>query len=425
VRAVSGAAPEPLAILVVLRLAPFALFAPLAGAVADRLSRRTVMIVTDVLRALLALGFLLVRGPEDLWIAYACTFGSTVLAAFFEGAKNAALANVVGGRGLLAGNALMFSSRFLLMSVGSALGGEASAAFGYDVAFVINALSFLVSAYSIWLIPGREMHAAGASGESGDEGAGASNEAGAFAGRDARAGAGKRAGYLADVLEGWRYVLRHPLVAAIFGINIVWALGGGGLNLVYERLGAVVFAGPGGLQPDRAVSMLYTAAGAGLFVGMILARRVGAKIEVRGATARFMGWTLIAHGILFALSGLMPSIWWCMLMMFLSRAVIGVEFAIQETLLLRLLPDRLRGRVTSSDRAAEILMMSLTTAAAGWLLGFALTPRSLTVVSGLLCGSPGIFWLLLFASGKLRMPERPTGADEDEEEAAAALAGAD
>ena len=89
-----------------------------------------------------------------------------------------------------------------------------------------------------------------------------------------------------------------------------------------------------------------------------------------------------------------------------------------------LLPDRLRGRVTSSDRAAEILMMSLTTAVAGWLLGFALTPRSLTVVSGLLCGSPGIFWLLLFASGKLRMPERPTGADEDDEEGEAALASA-
>ncbi|HEX7174539.1 MAG TPA: MFS transporter [Pyrinomonadaceae bacterium] len=424
VRAVTGAAPEPLAILVVLRLAPFALFAPLAGAVADRLSRRTVMIVTDVLRALLALGFLLVRGPEDLWIAYVCTFGSTVLAAFFEGAKNAALANVVGGRGLLAGNALMFSSRFLLMSVGSALGGEASAAFGYDVAFVINALSFLVSAYSIWLIPGREMHAAEAVSESGDEDARGTNEIGTPAGSDVRAGAGKRAGYLADVLEGWRYVVRHPLVAAIFGINIMWALGGGGLNLVYERLGAVVFAEAGGLQPDRAVSMLYTAAGAGLFVGMFLARRVGAKIEVRGATARFMGWTLIAHGILFALSGLMPSIWWCMLMMFLSRAVIGVEFAIQETLLLRLLPDRLRGRVTSSDRAAEILMMSLTTAAAGWLLGFALTPRSLTVVSGLLCGSPGIVWLLLFASGKLRMPERPAGADEDDEEGETALASA-
>jgi hypothetical protein len=115
-----------------------------------------------------------------------------------------------------------------------------------------------------------------------------------------------------------------------------------------------------------------------------------------------------------------------MLLMFLSRAVIGVEFAIQETMLMRLLPDRLRGRVMSSDRAAEILVMSLTTAAAGWLLGFALTPRSLTVVSGLLCGSPGIFWLLLFASGKLRMPERPAGAGEEEEdeEGAAALAGA-
>ena len=73
--------------------------------------------------------------------------------AFFEGAKNAAAPNLTGKEGLLAGTAFLFSTRFLLMAVGSALGGWASAAFGYHVAFVINAASFLASAYSVWLIP--------------------------------------------------------------------------------------------------------------------------------------------------------------------------------------------------------------------------------------------------------------------------------
>jgi MFS family permease len=123
-------------------------------------------------------------------------------------------------------------------------------------------------------------------------------------------------------------------------------------------------------------------------------------------TAGFMGWTIIVHGVLFALAGLMPTLWLSMALMFLSRLLIGLEFAVQETLLMRLLPDAFRGRVTTTDRAAEIMMMSLTTALAGWLLGFALTPRSLAVVSGVLCGLPGVFWLMLFASGKLRMPER-------------------
>jgi MFS family permease len=51
VRAVSVAAPDATAIMLVARFAPFALFAPFAGAFADRWSRRTVMIVSDVSRS--------------------------------------------------------------------------------------------------------------------------------------------------------------------------------------------------------------------------------------------------------------------------------------------------------------------------------------------------------------------------------------
>ena len=142
VRLVSDASPAAAGILFVCRLLPFALFSPIAGTFVDRFSRRQVMIFSDLIRVVIALMFLLVTSKENLWIAYFATVLLSTFGAFFEGAKNAATPNLTGKEGLLAGTALMFSSRFLLMAIGSALGGWAAAIFGYKVAFLINAASF-------------------------------------------------------------------------------------------------------------------------------------------------------------------------------------------------------------------------------------------------------------------------------------------
>ena len=99
-------------IMLLARMVPFTVFAPLAGAFVDRWSRRMVMIASDFARVAVAIGFLLVRGPEDLWIAYLCTALLSFFGCFFEAAKSAAMPNITGERDLLAGNALMFSSRF-------------------------------------------------------------------------------------------------------------------------------------------------------------------------------------------------------------------------------------------------------------------------------------------------------------------------
>src|ERR1700750_1628573 len=66
VRVVSNASAEVTTVLLISRLVPFTLLAPLAGAFVDRWSRRRVMIATDLVRVVIALGFLFVHGPEDL-----------------------------------------------------------------------------------------------------------------------------------------------------------------------------------------------------------------------------------------------------------------------------------------------------------------------------------------------------------------------
>jgi MFS family permease len=383
VRAVSAAAPEVTAIMLIARLAPFAAFAPFAGALVDRWSRRTVMIASDLARCVVALGFLFVKGPEDLWIAYTCTVVLTLLAAFFEAAKNAAMPSVTGEDGLLAGNALMFSSRFLLMTVGAALGGLASAGFGYNVAFAVNAASFAVSAYSIWAIPASQMKQRDLTVS---EVAGQTHNS-----------------YWRDLRDGWSYIVSTRLVSALIGINILWATGGGALFLIYDRMGAMIFAPRHRYSPDEAVAILYVASGLGLFIGMVLARRVGAHVELHGLTAKFIGWMVLAHGVVFAACGLARTLWSASFFVFLSRVLIGVEFAVQETLLMRLVPDRLRGRVSTTDRAAEITVMSLSTALAGWSLHF-ISIRTLAIIAGLLSGFPGVVWLWLFYRGRLEMP---------------------
>ena len=79
------------AIYVMARHLPLFLFGPIAGVVSDRLSRRAVMIVSDIIRAALALSFLAIRGHSQLWIVYVSSAGLMVLSIFFTAAKRASI----------------------------------------------------------------------------------------------------------------------------------------------------------------------------------------------------------------------------------------------------------------------------------------------------------------------------------------------
>lgn len=373
IRAVSGASPMAAGIFFVCRLIPFALASPIAGTFVDRFSRRQVMIWTDLARVAVALMFLLVTSKEDLWIAYVATAMLSVFGAFFEGAKNASTPNLTGREGLLAGTALMFSTRFLLMAMGSALGGWAASIFGYEVAFVINALSFLASAYLIWLIPEESTRDA-ATGER-------------------MADRTKRQPFFREMRDGLHYAFRNHFALTILLMNVIWAVGGGAVNIIFERAGGVHFAGLEGWNPDMAVAVLWTATGLGLTIGMLIAHRTSIYLDLRNRYSTFIWVTLIVHGVLFSIAGLMPSLWLFTLFVFLSRSLIGVEYAIQETLFQRSLPDDIRGRISTIDRGAELTVFGLSSYAAAAMIYY-VSPMTLTLISGILSASAGLVWFI-------------------------------
>ena len=373
VRVVSDASPAAAGLLFVARLLPFALFSPIAGTFVDRFSRRTVMIVSDLSRVFIALTFLFVSSAENLWIAYSATALLSTFGAFFDGAKNAAMPNMTGKDGLLAGTALMFSTRFLLMAIGSALGGFAAFAFGYKVAFVINAVSFAVSAFSVWLIDEESTR----------------DDATAVRMKDKT----QRESFLTELKEGFRYTTQNRFALTILIMNIIWATGGGAINVVFERMGGVFYAQKEGWNPDLAVGMLWFASGLGLFGGMMIAHRTSAILDRKNSHRAFIFWTLIIHGILFSIGGIMPSLWLLALFCFISRVIVGVEYAVQETMFQRSLPDYIRGRISTLDRGAEMTVFSLSSYFASLAI-YGISPQTLTVISGILSASSGIVWLV-------------------------------
>ena len=398
VRLVSDASPVAAGILFACRILPFAVFSPIAGTFVDRFSRRNVMIWSDLSRVFVALAFLLVNDAENLWIAYVAMASLSAFGAFFEAGKNASTPNLTGREGLLAGTALMFSTRFLLMALGSALGGFAAFYFGYKIAFIINAASFAISAFSVWLIP-EEATREKRDGEMGRKGDGEIlgitvpvTAAGGFTKME-NLETPKRHSFFDELKEGLHYTTKNRFALTILLMNIIWATGGGAINVIFERMGGVYFAARQNWNPDLAVALLWTAGGLGLFFGMLIAHRTEAILERRKWHSPFIVWTLILHGVLFAIGGYMPYLWLFLIFVFVSRLLIGVEYAVQETLFQRSLPDYIRGRISTLDRGAEMLIFGMSSYFSSELMLY-ISPQLLTVFSGILSAFAGVVWFL-------------------------------
>jgi len=368
VRLVSDASPLAAGLFFLARLLPFAVALPIAGTFVDRFSRRTVMLVTDISRSFIALSFLLVTSESDLWIAYLATVLLHTTGAFFDGAKNAAAPNLTGKEGLLAGTALLFSTRFLLMAVGSALGGWASAIFGYKVAFIINAVSFLASAFTVWLIPEESVRE-----------------------QDNHLERHERPSFFTELKEGLVYSVRDHFAGTILLMNVIWALGGGAINIIFERVGGVYFVEKEDWNPDIAVAVLWTATGIGLTAGMLIAHRTATFLDRHRKNKAFISWALIIHGVLFSAAAFMPTLWLFSIFVLASRAVVGVEYAVQETMFQRSLPDKIRGRISTLDRGAEMTVFGLTSYFTSGLMLY-MSPHTLTVISGIVAGLAGMVW---------------------------------
>ena len=113
------------------------------------------MVLVDVARTGACLLPLLARTPALLPFAYLGVIGISIGSAYFEPASQAALPNIVAAEELGPANVLMGSTWGTMLAVGAAIGGAVTMRFGRDVSFVVDAISFLVSAGILWMMRAR------------------------------------------------------------------------------------------------------------------------------------------------------------------------------------------------------------------------------------------------------------------------------
>jgi MFS family permease len=133
----------------VARLLP-TIASPLAGVLADRVDRRVILVASDLARAVLILGLVFAR---DLVTIYVLVFLMGLARAFFNPTVRAAFPSVVGGGDLTRANALISGTFSVSETAGPALGGLLVATVGVDAAFVLDAVTYLVSAALLSLTP--------------------------------------------------------------------------------------------------------------------------------------------------------------------------------------------------------------------------------------------------------------------------------
>jgi len=138
-----------MALTMMAKLLPIFFVSPLAGVLIDRLDRRHILIASDLLRFIVVLGFLWVDEPGELWLLYTLVILEIGLAGFFEPARSALIPSITPRQDLVTANALSGSTWSVMVALGAALGGVVVSLFGIRTAFLIDAFTFLLSAWFI------------------------------------------------------------------------------------------------------------------------------------------------------------------------------------------------------------------------------------------------------------------------------------
>lgn len=357
-------------LFVVRMLAPF-LVSPIAGVVADRYNRKAITVTTDLLRAVVVLGFLLVRAPEQVWLIYVLTGIQSASQGFYFPAWNSMLPDITKPEELGIANALSSASWSMMLAFGAALGGLVSGVVGYYPAFVIDAITFLISAIILLRMPYQSRLKPSA---------------------DQSVLAGIR-----QYLDGLGYLRRHidtfsiAIHKGVLGLLII-----GFYQVIQVSMAEQYF--PIGEGGSISLGLIYVMSGIGSGIGPILGRNWARD---RDRQLRLM----IGFGYACALVGFLISATLISFPVILFGALLrgiggGLIWVLGTQLLLQIVPNQVRGRVVSTEFAMYTLFAAVSSGTTGLLIDTALGISGVLLLGSVLLLIPILLWALWIQFGK-------------------------
>jgi len=355
-------------LFVVRMLAPF-LVSPIAGVFADRYNRKHILIFTDVVRAITVLGFLLVRSPEHVWLLYTLTAVQLALSGFFFPTRGAMLPDVVEAEDLGTANVISSTTWSVMLAAGAALGGLVAGTWGNQAAFVLDSLTFVVSALLIAAIRYSPTQ---------------------------RRGSDLKLSIVTEYVGGLRY-LKHHLDVLVISLHKATSalLITSAMQVIQVTIAKQLFVvGEGG---SIGLGLMYGMAGIGTGIGPIIARRF------TGDRPRAMGWALtLAYGM--SIVGSLAVATLVSFPIVLAGVLLrglggGVIWVFSTQLLFQRLPNEVRGRVFAMEFAAFSLASAIGSAAAGAALDAQVGIAELILWLARLTALPILLWSLWMVFG--------------------------
>ena len=358
---VSGSASAVGGVLVA-RLLP-TLASPIAGVLADRFDRRAVLVAADLVRAVLVIGLVFARElPVILTLVFLLGVAQTV----FNPTVRAAFPGVVGGGDLTRANALISGTFSFSVMAGPALGGVLVASVGVEMAFLLDALTFLVSAALLSTLP---LPAP----ERGDAGE----------------------GFLQELRAGFGYLAGARVPQAIVAGAFLATLTANATIPAEAFLAKDTF-GAG----DVGYGLLASLWGGGMILGSALTVVLGGRMDLM----LLYYLSVFATALAFVGVGLSPTFVLALGAIAVAGAANGVDNVATDTVLQERVPDAFLGRVFSARfmtfSAGEGLAYPL-----GGLLVDAAGPRPTYLLAGAATAAAGLLVVLLAAApGKKKRP---------------------
>lgn len=369
------------------RAVPAITMGPLAGVLLDRFDRKRIMIASDLIRAVVALGFILTLAGHRIWLLYLFSALLMVASPFFTAGRSAILPTIASREELHTANSLTQTTQWTTLIVGTFLGATVIA-IGYKWAFVFNALSFVFSAWAI-----SNLRAPKHQGFRAER-------------RDLTEAEVVRPWH--EYREGLRYMRSAPLVFGIVMLSVGWASGGGAAQILFTLFGEVVFN-----RGAAGIGVIWGFAGIGLLCGGAFGHWLGKRVSFAGYKLTiFIGY--LVHGVAYVLFSQMQRFDMALLFITVSRAAIAVNSVLNYSYLLRYVANQYRGRVFATMETLTWSTMMLSMTAAG-IASTHYSPRDIGAVAGVLSSSTAIFWGWANWTGRLPRPQ-PVGIDAREVE---------
>jgi len=317
------------------RFLPPLIVGPFAGVLVDRFDRKMILIYSNILRTAIVLMFLFATTPDLLWLIYVLTIAQFSISALFEPGQSAIIPSLIKREDLVIANTLTSITWSVMLALGAIIGGIVGALFGTMVALIIDAMTFALAAFFIWLIdvPPR----IDTPQDDGDTDTG-------------------------NLLSGLRYLRRNPATIAVMLVKGGGSLGNTDTLMTIYATEIFILGTDGQLS----LGVLYSAVGFGAILGPVVLNRFNngsifrmSQLISIGFALAVIGWVILGGGATLILVALG----------LLIRAMgVSANWTYSSVILQKTVPDRYLGRVFALDLAVFQLAMVLSIIVHGGLI---------------------------------------------------------